>query len=336
MHRFSALLLLAASAPTLLLLLLPHLDAEAAGRWAVVSLATVPLLIVDVALFAILLWRRNGWSWYFGALILFSLPSLSGHIPSLFGKSANENNGQRLRIVSWNVDNFLLSEDTLAAAARHINGYKPDIICFQERPHTNLLAWNKVRAAFPTHRYAVKNSREDEVLNLAVLSRWPLRNLREWYFDGSYNKILSVDVLIGSQTVRLFNAHLQTTGASSSNEGESILTALTNNAVKRNHQADMLAQAVRESRLPVIVCGDFNDTPTSYTYNAFEGSLQDCFLETGHCLGGSYQPWGGLLRIDYTLVSKDFSVGEYKLTSNNWSDHKLQECELYLQKETKE
>ncbi len=56
---------------------------------------------------------------------------------------------------------------------------------------------------------------------------------------------------------------------------------MRHHTVQRNRQADLLTKAIAESPYPVIVCGDFNDTPASYAYRKISRSLQDCFLQAG-------------------------------------------------------
>lgn len=53
------------------------------------------------------------------------------------------------------------------------------------------------------------------------------------------------------------------------------------NAVVRAQQVARLRQMVDTLRMPLIVCGDFNDMPSSYTYRAMKGDLHDGFKVAG-------------------------------------------------------
>ena len=317
---------------TLLLIFLPCFTPEWAGNLIFISLSAIPICLADGIIFAILLWKHNRWWMLYLLLLLGSSPILSGYFPLHFLHREEVPDSNQLKLVCWNAEGFRLNKDTLAKAIHSIRILQPGIVCLQERPHTNLLAWDTIRAAFPDYPYCIVNSREDEILNLAVFSRWPVGNVQEYYFPDSYNKMLQADIRMIGQTFRLFNVHLQTTGMNESSSMKDRLQTMRHHAIRRNRQADLLANAIAESPYPVIVCGDFNDTPASYVYRKISRSLQDCFLQAGRTWKGSYQRWGDFLRIDYTLCSPAFQVNCYQLVSNPWSDHKQQHCVLYLDK----
>lgn len=220
-------------------------------------------------------------------------------------------NGQELKLISWNCDNFQLSLDTLHKAAAFINNQGPDILCLQERPHTNLLAYDSIKKAFPTLLYKATNGREDENLNIAIFSKHPLQNIKTWYFTKTYNKMIQADVCREKDTIRLYNVHLQTTG-----HGKDLIY----NCRKRYKQSDLLKAEIKKSSYKVIVCGDFNDIPYSYTVLNLITELKDL----SRCFTGSYQKLGNIFKIDYILATPEWNKANYELISNPWSDHKIQ------------
>lgn len=290
-------------------------------------LAPLGLLVIPLAIFSTLatiiavLYRSKGISLLFGTACFISL--------FLCGKSwavsfeTDKPNTHSLRLVSWNAEGFQLNKDTLQASATFIRNLHPDVICLQERPHDNLLHRDSISAVFG-YPYWVFNSREDEVLNLVVYSRFPLSNMKEYYFPNSYNKVLQIDLQYNGKTIRLFNIHLQTTGMTPAFQGNNLLHTYQLNAKERNRQAQLLAEAVASSPYPVILCGDLNDTPISYAYRKLADKLDDCFLEAGNGWGGTYQPANNMFRIDYTFCSPELKTSTYRLYSNRWSDHRIQ------------
>jgi endonuclease/exonuclease/phosphatase (EEP) superfamily protein YafD len=53
------------------------------------------------------------------------------------------------------------------------------------------------------------------------------------------------------------------------------------------------------SQYPVIVCGDFNDSPISYSRHAMAEVLTDCYTTTGKGIGLSYNQKAFSFRIDH-------------------------------------
>jgi endonuclease/exonuclease/phosphatase family metal-dependent hydrolase len=86
-------------------------------------------------------------------------------------------------------------------------------------------------------------------------------------------------------------------------------------------QAEILHHKIEESPYPVIVCGDFNDVPSSYAYFTARGSLQDAFLKKGAGFGRTFRFISPTLRIDYILADKKFDVLQYSSFKVPFSDH---------------
>lgn len=294
---------------------LPHFPASFAGYFIYLSLCASPFVLLLVLVeIALLLWTRSRWRWFLGIIAIGSLFVLNKHWIRSNHPVSTEHS---IRVLSWNVANFHIHPDTLQRAATFIRTLQPDIICLQERPHENLMTWETIQTAFPEYPYTLRNEkREDEVLNLAILSKYPLSKPTETYYSDTYNKTMTVNVSAPQRMFRLHNTHLQTT--------QHVFTRFIENAQRRNAQADSLKIEIRKSGIPTLVCGDFNDTPCSYAYRKLSFGMQDAFLKASKQWTGSFQPMGRWLRIDYTLCSKDWKVQDYELIENPWSDHKMQ------------
>jgi endonuclease/exonuclease/phosphatase (EEP) superfamily protein YafD len=98
---------------------------------------------------------------------------------------------------------------------------------------------------------------------------------------------------------------------------------MNENGVIRARQADRIRVMMDESSYPLIVCGDFNDTPASYTYRKIKGDLEDSFLAAGKGYGYTYRYLRKLLRIDYLFYSPGvFRATRYYSPDLEYSDHK--------------
>lgn len=132
---------------------------------------------------------------------------------------------------------------------------------------------------------------------------------------------MQCDIVLGRDTVRLLNNHLQTTsvsqnrrkwerGLANSNDTrreaevvQGAITSLHANFVKRAEQTDSIRQLVIASPYPVLACGDFNSLPSSYTYAELSDVLKDGFRTSGRGYMYTYRYFKRLLRIDYIFHS---------------------------------
>ena len=89
----------------------------------------------------------------------------------------------------------------------------------------------------------------------------------------------------------------------------------------REDQANKLRAILDSIKYPVIVCGDFNDTPISYCYQHIRGDLSDAFSQTGFGPGISYHENLFLFRIDHIFYSDDFKAYNAKIHNVKYSDH---------------
>ena len=236
---------------------------------------------------------------------------------TLFCCTSKKEAGTELKLISWNCDNFKLSLDTLHKASNFIKSLNADIICLQERPHTNLVSYDSIKNCYPQYKYKVINGREDENLNLAIFSKYPISNVKTWYFTDTYNKMMQADINWNNKSIRLFNVHLQTTGHGTNN---------LYNCIQRYKQSFLLQTEIDKSPYPVVLCGDFNDVGISYTIINLLGSVVDISWN----LKGSYQKLGGQFKIDYILATHDWGKNDYTLFPINYSDHKLQYSAISL------
>ncbi|MBL4655878.1 MAG: hypothetical protein JKY33_08665 [Bacteroidia bacterium] len=68
------------------------------------------------------------------------------------------------------------------------------------------------------------------------------------------------------------------------------------------------------------MCGDFNDTPSSYAYEQISKHLTDNFDKGNFGLGATYA--GELpIRIDYILNSKSITATKQQIIKEKFSDH---------------
>lgn len=93
--------------------------------------------------------------------------------------------------------------------------------------------------------------------------------------------------------------------------------------VKRAEQADsLLAYLETLGDVPVIVCGDFNDSPLSYVHHRLTRNLTDAYVASGSGPGISYHLSGMFFRLDNILCSSHWrSFGARVMSDQKMSDH---------------
>ena len=164
-----------------------------------------------------------------------------------------------------------------------------------------------------------------------------LVEVEEYFPPGKfYNGFLVSDVTTELGTIRVINAHLESNqisnyaddigGSNDLRKEASRAKSMFKNygvaAAKRADQADAIRKAVNGSPHPVILAGDFNDVPASYTYRrTLTPRLRDAWVEAGSGLGSTFVgPLPGL-RIDFIMVDTAFTVHSIERVDTGFSDH---------------
>ncbi len=103
--------------------------------------------------------------------------------------------------------------------------------------------------------------------------------------------------------------------------GITILRQLKKAFIKRATQVEILHDSIEASPYPVLICGDFNDTPSSYSYRTMSDDLHDAYKISGRGLGQSYTGPFPSFRIDYIFHGNKIESTAYKTIHENLSDH---------------
>ncbi len=253
-----------------------------------------------------------------------------------------------ISVLSYNVrffDKFGWSKNkqTYNKLLDYLNRFKGDFSCLQEFPANNTsLPPQQIIKGLSTYPYHSLHK------DMAIFSRLPILHTGRITFDKSHTGSAQYcDVLKGKDTLRIYNIHLEsyrlghkerkfvkeiTTGATQdfSKGVKNILSRIVRANKARARQALLIREHIAQSPHKVILCGDFNDTPLSYTYNTICSQLMDCFLQKGHGLGNTYIGEFPSFRIDYIFHSPDFITTDYTRHSINLSDHYPISCKLKI------
>lgn len=268
----------------------------------------------------------------------------------LSNTSKSERQNKMIKIMSYNVKLFDLynwtnNKQTRTKIFNLLIDEAPEIACFQEFFHRdssdfcntdslkNMNGWKYAHVVYTS------NARFSQHFGIATFSKYPIINTGKVDFGYKGNNIcIFSDIKTGKDTVRVYNMHLQSIAFSKDDykyaedlqkdvekenivRSKNILKRLKRAFIKRSLQADLIAESIRQSPYPVIVCGDFNDTPSSYTYNTISKNLMDSFIESGNGLGKSYSGAFPSFRIDYILHNDKFKSYDFRTLKEELSDH---------------
>ena len=222
-------------------------------------------------------------------------------------------------------------------AAREIEKINPDILCLQEAPSTEYYHQDSINKAFAYLPYKIQSYRTDH-LPMAIFSRYPITVVDTFYYKDSQNMSLIADININGNKVRIINNHLQTTSVnehrgfimdskmslgSRLRELKLFVFKMKDNFHKRAEQVDLISKEIEKSPYPVLLCGDFNDIPSSYTYKTIRKSLTDSFWVAGRGYQYTFRYLFKMLRIDYVFHSNDFTTLNSYSSDSSFSDHNM-------------
>lgn len=300
-------------------------------------------------------------------LILLNVNTIDKHF-QFHGREVPETAPNCVKVLTYNTQLFGLYKDAdmvrrVSEKQQIMNFLKeeqPAIACFQEffwdkgeslNFHTTdevLAALNLEDSDEHYYQYFTDTTR-GRYYGLAIFSRYRIVNAEPVITDSSSNAIAFVDIKYRGDTIRVYNVHLTslhmsaddyatsqqlTTDPTLNQNTKRLLKKLSLAAQKRQKQVDILRANMDSCRYPIILCGDFNDTPASYSYNTIARTLKDSFRESGKGFGHTYH--GKHLpqyRIDNILHDKRYlSFGHTVGTKLKVSDHYPVIATISLQK----
>lgn len=277
-------------------------------------------------------------------LLLSLIPLLAGwsYLTRYIQLQEKTTDAEGIRLMSYNVHHFRgngndSQKETSMEVKRFLNDQKPDIICLQEvRLRQNKifnLAQTVEELDFINHyQYA----RTSSTFGSVTMSRYPILQMHEIRFNDSRNITIYTDLLIDGDTVRVFNVHLHSYGIDPKDFGiiDSGVTSekdleearimgskLRTGFKMRVSQVQAIRALIDESPFPVIVCGDLNDTPASYSYQQLSEGLTDAFVSSGKGIGQTYINRLPSLRIDYIFHDTVFDSFNFETHDYRMSDH---------------
>ena len=287
--------------------------------------------------------RRN---WLYVAVyccaIILSWGYLSSYFPINYSKGLKEE--RDLRVMTYNVEGFSerdAKDNTLATSVIH--QYDPDILALQESNFYPQAVPDKavikrlIGTGYP-YVYVYRSQ--------TIASKYPIIAKEEIEYEGYSNgssaylvehpngkKILVVNnhmesyALLKSEKEK-YKVYVKEVQLSKLKEHirevKNRLGPHLNQRAMAARKVELEVRKIEERLRPdvVIVLGDLNDTPMSYTYYKLRDSRHDAYAEVGNGLGASYNDRWLPFRIDHLFYSGSArAIGGAIPQHKNASDH---------------
>lgn len=251
--------------------------------------------------------------------------------------TSHSNTPHALNVMTYNLSNMRWAYDKdkklrkikVSEVLSFLNEQKVDIMCTQETGAFANDILNRVKGLDNSHVIKGKGA--------AIWTKYPIAKSGYVDFGTITNSCLWADIALAADTIRVYSAHFYSNRISKESEamlaGENSDNRETLNSLgsilqkykianqKRSVQVALVKKHIEKSPYPVLLMGDFNDPPSSYTYSTLSFGMKDAFIERGVGVSSTYAGPIPLLRIDYILASKDFVVLDYQLLKEPYSDH---------------
>lgn len=259
-----------------------------------------------------------------------------------------------IRILSYNVLNFG-GNDAGKEGENPIIDYLvncgADIICLQESnitPAGGERADSILRSIYQ-YRDTTVNAKSNDWLT--IYSKFPIISKERIPYTSQNNLSAAYILDINGNKTMVVNNHFESNKLNEEDkdnfksivkgklaedsmriESKLLIGKLAEAAKIRAAQARAVREHIRKALdkgMEVIVCGDFNDNPISYSRRTVAEGLTDCYVSSGNGPGFSYHRSGMYVRIDNIFCSDGYTPYKAKVDSKiTTSDHYPISCWL--------
>ena len=242
---------------------------------------------------------------------------------------------EQLSVLSYNVrvfnvyshlnTDFIQSKNTLDWLVDR----EDDVKCLQEfyvEPGDEIFGTLKTLShQHPYYHFEPTYTNSDGAqFGMAIFSKFPIIHRGSLQVSkNSSNNILYADIVDGLDTIRIYNVHLESMSideqrlANSNRETISrnlkqLFSQLQHGFIQRAVQIDNLCAHLEGSPYPVILAGDLNDMPYSYSYQKLKKYLHSAFENGGKGFGFTFNGRLFFLRIDNQFYSEGVTLVKFE------------------------
>lgn len=308
-----------------------------------------PVILVVFIIWIIVLLIFGAWR----HLLLFvptviCIPIMLDTFPINFSNPKADANAKTFKILTYNVGAFKYMEDSVerqkstSGIAELIKNEKFDIVCMQEYIIFRAEEDKKFKEVLTDYPYStVGDMSVDSHNRVVTLSKYKIIKSGVASKGKGNNRAIFSDIVMGTDTLRVINAHLASNHISYADKKEidsishgknvddmkskiqTLDKKVTNNYVIRERMANDIDSLISTTKWKVIVCGDFNDVPVSYVYHKVKGKkLSVANEELGWGYNYTFREAPFFFCLDHVLYQTDaFVCLDYERRKMDYSDH---------------
>lgn len=236
------------------------------------------------------------------------------YIPFNIPQEAPEGSIKILSYNTWAFAEGEMGEDGINPIVKYIKEQNADIVCLQEAGHNGDVENQLDSLLYPMYAYRDTTWHLGGGNVVGILSKYPILSKERIPYESAGNLSVAYQLEINHEKVLLINNHLETTGLTLEERAQFkqlikgnletdtaeitsklLVVKLGEATRKRASQAEAVADYIRQHRdMSIILCGDFNDGPISYSHRTIAKGLTDCYVASGNGPGISYHHAGFL------------------------------------------
>lgn len=249
--------------------------------------------------------------------------------------------------MNYNCDGFANNRDdnSKKAIMQYFFDERLDIICFQEGV-SSIDTWKDLDERFGKQFPHIVFPYQKET-HLGICSRFPIQRTQLLtHYTGNGAVAFWLQMPRGDSLL-VVNCHLKSNKLSQEIRSQysdivrnpqtysqnsdytyrisrSMSGSIISAAVIRANMADTISDFLRRHpQIPTIVCGDFNETPISYSCHTMKQlGLSDAYRAKGNGMGRSFNRDAIAVRIDHQFFSEHFDpLSAHIDQTKDWSDH---------------
>ncbi len=314
---------------------------------AFVGLAYVPLFLLGLCVLIVLTLMRSKLAFVPLAALLIGWLNFANTFSLQTAKEPERISGDTLRIMTWNTHHFNYRQDIGAEENKKemldlINDYKPDVLCMQEfsldgRDVKERIEKMQAYLEMKDHAFQALEAKDK---GLVIFSRYPINDskLIPFQVKQSGNHCLYADININGKMLRVYTVHLESIRLDENQvgyireltkgkkedirPGKVIAGQLKRAFLKRAEQVKIVRASTDSCSSPFIICGDFNDPPSSFAFRQMQEGLTNSFRAKGSgIIPITYHRSVFKYQIDHIMASPSIAVCGHYIVRKKLSDH---------------